>query len=145
MPGEHNLRNALAATACALAAGRAADRHPHRASKSFQAAKGRSHAAAPCGWKGADALTLVDDSYNANPDSVRAAIDLLATLPAPQLAACSATWARSATQGPAFHAEVGAHAQARAASTHIWLRRRAPCLHALAAAYGHLGRRRPPL
>lgn len=30
-------------------------------------------------------ITVVDDTYNANPDSMRAAIDVLAALPAPQL------------------------------------------------------------
>ena len=34
-------------------------------------------------WRG-KALTLVDDSYNANPDSVRAAIDVLSTLDGPR-------------------------------------------------------------
>ncbi len=34
---------------------------------------------------GGRALTLVDDSYNANPDSVIAAIDVLAALPGPRL------------------------------------------------------------
>jgi len=129
MPGEHNLRNALAATACALAAGA-----PLTAIRvgleSFQAAKGRSHLQ-PLRWKGADAM-LVDDSYNANPDSVRAAIDLLATLPAPQWLLLG-DMGEVGTQGPAFHAEVGAHAKARGI-THVWLAGEA-CLHAL-AGYG---------
>ena len=34
---------------------------------------------------GAHTLTLVDDTYNANPDSVQAAIDVLAALPGPRL------------------------------------------------------------
>jgi len=129
MPGEHNLRNALAATACALAAGAplAAIRS---GLESFQAAKGRSHLQ-PLRWKGADAR-LVDDSYNANPDSVRAAIDLLASLPAPQWLLLG-DMGEVGAQGPAFHAEVGAHAKAQGIA-HVWLAGEA-CLHTL-AAYG---------
>ena len=46
------------------------------------------------------------------PDSVRAAIDVLAARAGPRRGWCSATWARSATQGPAFHREIGAYARA---------------------------------
>ncbi len=129
MPGEHNLRNALAATACALAAG-APLGAIRTGLESFQAAKGRSHLQA-LRWKGADAL-LVDDSYNANPDSVRAAIDLLATLPAPQWLLLG-DMGEVGTQGPAFHAEVGAYAKSRGIH-HLWLAGEA-CLHAM-AGYG---------
>ena len=34
---------------------------------------------------GSRTLTLVDDTYNANPDSVRAAIDVLAQAPSPRI------------------------------------------------------------
>ena len=64
------------------------------------------------------AVTLVDDSYNANPDSVRAAIDVLATLPAPQWLVLG-DMGEVGDQGPAFHAEVGAHARA-AGIAHLW-------------------------
>jgi len=56
-------------------------------------------------------VTLVDDSYNANPDSVRAAIDLLATLPGPHWLVLG-DMGEVGDEGPAFHAEVGAHARA---------------------------------
>src|SRR5690606_5649332 len=56
--------------------------------------------------------TLVDDSYNANPDSVRAAIDVLAALPAPRWLVLG-DMGEVGDQGPAFHAEVGAYARER--------------------------------
>ena len=48
----------------------------------FEPVKGRSQVR-PLRREGR-ALTLVDDTYNANPDSVRAAIEVLAALPAPR-------------------------------------------------------------
>jgi UDP-N-acetylmuramoyl-tripeptide--D-alanyl-D-alanine ligase len=53
--------------------------------------------------------TLIDDSYNANPDSVRAAIDALKQ-------SGNSSWlvlgdmGEVGDQGPAFHEEVGAYA-----------------------------------
>jgi UDP-N-acetylmuramoyl-tripeptide--D-alanyl-D-alanine ligase len=107
--GRHNVKNALAATACALAAG-----VPPAAISAglcaFAPVKGRSRALA-LNIAG-KALTLIDDSYNANPDSVRAAIDVLAELPGPRLLVLG-DMGEVGDQGPAFHAEVGAHARAR--------------------------------
>jgi hypothetical protein len=54
---------------------------------------------------------VVDDSYNANPDSMRAAIDVLAELPAPRLLVLG-DMGEVGDQGPQFHAEAGAHARA---------------------------------
>ena len=62
--------------------------------------------------RGGRAVTLVDDSYNANPDSVRAAIDVLAGLPGPRWLVLG-DMGEVGDQGPAFHAEVGAYAQQR--------------------------------
>jgi UDP-N-acetylmuramoyl-tripeptide--D-alanyl-D-alanine ligase len=59
---------------------------------------------------GGHAITLVDDTYNANPDSVRAALDVLAELPGPRLAVLG-DMGEVGTQGPQFHAEVGGHAR----------------------------------
>ncbi|MBC7378562.1 MAG: UDP-N-acetylmuramoyl-tripeptide--D-alanyl-D-alanine ligase [Burkholderiaceae bacterium] len=107
--GEHNVRNALAATTCALAAGvpLAAIRDGLQA---FEPVKGRSRAFALeiAGKR----ITAVDDTYNANPDSVRAAIDVLEALPAPQLLVLG-DMGEVGDQGPAFHEEIGLHAKKR--------------------------------
>jgi UDP-N-acetylmuramoyl-tripeptide--D-alanyl-D-alanine ligase len=107
--GRHNVRNSQAAVACALAAG-----VPLQAIaqglQTFEPVKGRSRAVAL--WINGRAITLVDDTYNANPDSVRAAIDVLAELPAPRLAVLG-DMGEVGAQGPQFHAEVGEHARGR--------------------------------
>ena len=54
----------------------------------------------------------MDDSYNANPDSVRAAIDVLAALPAPRWLVLG-DMGEVGNEGPAFHREVGAYARER--------------------------------
>ena len=76
----------------------------------FRPVAGRSHAMA-LRVHGKN-LTLVDDTYNANPDSVRAAIDVLAQLPAPQLLILG-DMGEVGSQGPEFHAEVGRYAKER--------------------------------
>jgi UDP-N-acetylmuramoyl-tripeptide--D-alanyl-D-alanine ligase len=107
--GRHNIKNALAATACALAAG-----VPLAAVAqglvAFEPVKGRSRALVLHTATGE--ITLVDDTYNANPDSVRAAIDVLAELPAPRLLVLG-DMGEVGNQGPEFHAEVGAYAAER--------------------------------
>ncbi|MHB1248906.1 MAG: glutamate ligase domain-containing protein, partial [Polaromonas sp.] len=57
-------------------------------------------------------LTLIDDSYNANPDSMRAAIEVLAELPGPRLLVMG-DMGEVGDQGPQFHDEAGQHARAR--------------------------------
>ena len=104
--GAHNLHNALAATAAAIAVGVApADIAAGLAAFRPVSGRGVRHALA-------SSALLVDDSYNANPDSVRAAIDLLATLPAPRTLVLG-DMGEVGAQGPAFHREVGAYAAAR--------------------------------
>jgi UDP-N-acetylmuramyl pentapeptide synthase len=68
--------------------------------------------------RGAHVLTLVDDSYNANPDSVRAAIDVLATLDGPRWLVLG-DMGEVGAQGPQFHAEVGEYARQRGVE-HFW-------------------------
>ena len=101
--GNHNVRNALAASAVAVAAGVSLEKIKEGL-ESFDPVNGRMQA------KTLDAHhTLIDDSYNANPDSVIAAIDALKQ-------SGKTSWlvlgdmGEVGDQGPAFHHEVGAYA-----------------------------------
>jgi UDP-N-acetylmuramoyl-tripeptide--D-alanyl-D-alanine ligase len=107
--GRHNVRNSLAAVACALAAG-VPLASIAQGLQTFEPVKGRSRALAV--KLGARTVTLVDDTYNANPDSVRAAVDVLAELPGPRLLVLG-DMGEVGDQGPQFHAEVGEHARER--------------------------------
>ncbi len=104
IPGLHNVRNALAAAACGFAAGMA----PAAIAKGladFRPYTGRHQVKTlPSG------ATLIDDSYNANPDSVRAAIDVLAQLPRPTLLILG-DMGEVGDSGPEYHREVGAYAK----------------------------------
>ncbi|WP_431124800.1 UDP-N-acetylmuramoyl-tripeptide--D-alanyl-D-alanine ligase [Variovorax paradoxus] len=112
--GRHNVVNALAATACALAAGVSLETIGAGLT-AFEPVKGRSKASEVV-LAGGHALTLVDDSYNANPDSVRAAIDVLAALPGPRLLVLG-DMGEVGNRGPEFHAEVGDWARQRGIET----------------------------
>jgi len=113
--GRHNAKNALAAAAAALAAGVPSDAVA-RGLAAFEPVAGRSRTL-NLSWQGRT-VTLVDDSYNANPDSVLAAIDVLAELPGPRWLLLG-DMAEVGTQGPQFHAEVGRHAALRGIDT-VW-------------------------
>lgn len=102
--GRHNVTNALAATACALAAG-APVAAIAQGLRDFTPVKGRSRAFS-VNVAGRD-ITVVDDTYNANPDSMHAAIQVLAELPGPQLLVMG-DMGEVGDQGPQFHAEAGA-------------------------------------
>ncbi|MDP9901694.1 UDP-N-acetylmuramoyl-tripeptide--D-alanyl-D-alanine ligase [Variovorax ginsengisoli] len=108
--GRHNVINALAAIGCTLAAGVSLE-HIAAGLAAFEPVKGRSKASElrlPDGH----ALTVVDDTYNANPDSVRAAVDVLASLPGPRLLVLG-DMGEVGDQSEHFHAEVGAWARER--------------------------------
>ena len=102
-PGMHNVHNALAALTAALAAG-----VPMAAIRvgleTFEPVKGRSRVLSIV--MGDNMHTLIDDSYNANPDSVAAALELLASLPAPRLMVLG-DMGEIGSQGEVLHAQAG--------------------------------------
>ena len=106
--GRHNVRNSLAAAQCALAAG-VSPEAVVRGLEAFTPVKGRSRALSLT-LQGVS-HTVVDDTYNANPDSVHAAIEVLRELPAGRLLVLG-DMGEVGQQGPAFHAEAGRHALA---------------------------------
>jgi UDP-N-acetylmuramoyl-tripeptide--D-alanyl-D-alanine ligase len=105
VPGRHMASNALAAAAVAHAA-----RLPVTAIvqglEAFQPVRGRLVTSrTPRG------VTVIDDTYNANPDSMRAAIDVLATRSRPRWLALG-DMGEVGDEGPDFHREIGAYARA---------------------------------
>lgn len=105
-PGVHNLRNALAAAACALCAGVPLSAIV-QGLEAFNPVAGRMQPR-----KLAGGFQLIDDTYNANPDSVRAAIDVLAQLTGKKVLVLG-DMGEVGQNGPAMHAEVGAYARER--------------------------------
>jgi UDP-N-acetylmuramyl pentapeptide synthase len=103
IPGLHNVRNALGAAACAHAAGIAVEAIAAGLAQ-FRPYTGRLQI------KHAGAMTIIDDTYNANPDSVRAAIDVLASCPGPTVLVLG-DMGEVGPQGPEFHREIGAYAR----------------------------------
>ena len=75
IPGEHNVRNALAATAAAVAMGARAE-HIRTGLDGFSGVEGRLQIVS-----GLPGMRIIDDSYNANPASLQAALDVLSSMP----------------------------------------------------------------
>lgn len=111
--GWHNVKNALAAATCALAVGCSLDAI-RLGLDAFRPVKGRSQVKTfeRVGSTSTATVTLIDDSYNANPDSVRAAIDILTSLPGPRWLVLG-DMGEVGANGVEFHTEVGAYAKTR--------------------------------
>ncbi len=104
LAGEHNIRNALAAAAVAMTAG-----------AGLPAVRDGLAASAAVDGRLLPLTTLsgarlFDDSYNANPNSVAAAIDFLATQPGPRWLVLG-DMAELGDDAPALHREVGERAR----------------------------------
>lgn len=104
-PGLHNVRNALAAAAAAvaleippavIAAGLGG----------FTGVQGRLQQR-----EGSRGAAIIDDTYNANPDSVRAAIDVLSAVPGKRVLVLG-DMGELGGRAPQLHTEVGAYARA---------------------------------
>ena len=103
----YNLTNALAAIAVGVALGSSPAAMAERAPAiGFSRLRGER-------LELGDGVTLVNDSYNANPVSMRAALDHLATLEASRRIAVLGEMAELGSGAPAFHREVGEHARSR--------------------------------
>ncbi|HET9023773.1 MAG TPA: UDP-N-acetylmuramoyl-tripeptide--D-alanyl-D-alanine ligase [Burkholderiaceae bacterium] len=104
--GVHSVRNALAAAACAIGAGIDAGSIAEGL-RSFRPVAGRG-----VRLRTSEGGLLIDDTYNANPDSVRAAIDLLAALAGERVLVLG-DMGEVGERGPEFHREVGTYARER--------------------------------
>jgi UDP-N-acetylmuramoyl-tripeptide--D-alanyl-D-alanine ligase len=105
-PGEHNVRNALAAAALAIAL------HVPlpsivRGLAAFAGVKGRLQLK-----RAANGAHLIDDTYNANPDSMIAGLNVLASAAAPRWFVMGDIGELGET-APQLHAEVGAYARSK--------------------------------
>lgn len=104
--GQHNVRNALAACAATLAIGINLEIIA-RGLSAFTPVAGRLQKK-----QATNGAIVIDDTYNANPDSVRAAIDVLANAPAPRMLVLG-DMGEVGSEGVAFHEEIGEYARAR--------------------------------
>jgi UDP-N-acetylmuramoyl-tripeptide--D-alanyl-D-alanine ligase len=105
LQGEHNVLNALAAAATGMACGVA----PDAILEALAAAKPASMRQEVHETKAG--VTVVDDTYNANPDSMRAALSLLARLPRERMhIAVLGDMYELGSEEQEFHSEIGAFA-----------------------------------
>ncbi|HXG42535.1 MAG TPA: UDP-N-acetylmuramoyl-tripeptide--D-alanyl-D-alanine ligase [Dehalococcoidia bacterium] len=128
MPGRHNLHNLLAAAAVALELGMGWQ----------EVVEALAHARSDLRLRvvpGPGGSIIIDDSYNASPASVVAALDLLAEMPGRRIALLGdmLELGEAAEDG---HRQVGAHA-ARTTHKLLVLGEMAPAMAAAALAAGH--------
>jgi len=107
--GVHNIHNVLAASSVAVALGISNADIAH-ALTHFTAVKGRLN------WlKGLNGAILIDDTYNANPDSMKAAIDVLTSQKTTHLFVMG-DMAELGADAPKMHADIGFYAKQKGIS-----------------------------
>ena len=104
LPGRHNVMNALAAAACGAALGLDAEVIAEGLGR-VESAQGRVV------WKTTlQGARLIDDSYNANPTSLKAGLDLLAQQKGARWAVLGGM-AELGSSSPSLHEQCGRHAR----------------------------------
>ncbi|PSB92399.1 UDP-N-acetylmuramoyl-tripeptide--D-alanyl-D-alanine ligase [Candidatus Pandoraea novymonadis] len=106
--GVHNARNALAAIACVLGAKIDDIGAIVRGLEQFKPVNGRMQVST-IEYGSLVGTTVIDDTYNANPDSIMAAINVLAQMRAPRILVLG-DMGEVGDIGPKVHGEVGAYA-----------------------------------
>lgn len=104
--GQHNVLNALAAAACCCAIGISLEKIVEGL-QAFAPVSGRLQLK-----MAAAGARLIDDTYNANPDSVKAAIEVLAKLDGNRVLVLG-DMGEVGADGAAFHQEIGEYAKAQ--------------------------------
>ncbi len=104
--GEHNVRNALAAAAVAVALN-VSNADIAKGLSQFEGVKGRMNVR-----QGKQGAVVVDDTYNANPDSMKAAIDVLDSQETDgSTIFVMGDMAEMGADADALHADIGSYAQ----------------------------------
>ena len=103
--GSHNLMNGAAAAAAAYSLGVSID----QIKEGLESFTPVAHRSAVNTFK--NHVTIVDDSYNANPDSMRAAIDMLVTMPGRTKVFVMGDMKELGSESLSYHEEIGLFAK----------------------------------
>ncbi len=107
MPGVHNAWNASLAAACGLKYGISLE-------ESAKALNSLENTGSRLKVKKAEHITVIDDTYNASPDSMRAALDVLGGASGGRRAAVLGDMLELGPDTDLFHREIGKYAAAKA-------------------------------